>query len=291
MLINGAKLSSHAQPDLAVLLVAHGTRNPTGIQQTGELFGLIAEMLPHWRGMPVRMYPSFLELAEPSLEEMLSQLLKAGHNAIIVVPIMLFAADHVKRDIPAIVDRVIERHAKAPVRVVITGALGVKLRLVTLSRRRADEALQRAGLSQSDVAYVMVSRGTGDADALGEVQAYFELMAVRSYQHAVLSYLAVAQPRVEDVLPQVAELDVKGVLVQPHLLFEGYLTNHLRQLIEECERRWPERRWLLADVLGPDEIVAQLLVAEIKTALEGVFQKHSLLAPKPEPLVGSPPGQ
>jgi sirohydrochlorin ferrochelatase len=100
---------------------------------------------PSWR-----MEASFLELAEPTIEQAIEGLSAQGFRRILVVPILLFTAAHAKSDIP---DAVSEFAAKHGITVVgQTPSLGTAREVIVLSNRRyieitsqAHEAIYRAG--------------------------------------------------------------------------------------------------------------------------------------------------
>ncbi|MGB9687332.1 sirohydrochlorin chelatase [Thermogutta sp.] len=252
----------------AVILVPHGTREPAGISQSMELCTEACSVLKHEFGSLPPFYVGFFEIAEPSLKSMLQLVLEMGRQKVIVVPIMLFSADHIKKDIPALVRQVVESHAEKPVTVYITSGFGLRLRLSGLARRRQEDALARYKLRPEKTGYVMVARGTSDVAALEEVGSVYTLTAMNSCAHHRLCYFAAAEPRIEDVLEEVAQLGgISSVLVQPYLLFEGYLTNHLRKLLEQCRQEWPHITWVQTEVLWPDSSLVSILAEKVSVAL------------------------
>ena len=78
-----------------ILVVGHGTRLPSGAQQLLELEMQIRLLLP---GLPIQ--PSFLELAEPTISQAMSELAQQAVKQVLIVPILLFEAAHALSDIP-----------------------------------------------------------------------------------------------------------------------------------------------------------------------------------------------
>src|SRR5438876_10639298 len=78
-----------------LLLIGHGTRSESGVRQFLEVADRVAEQAPDQI-----VEPAFLELAEPSIETAISRLGDRGARSFVTVPLLLFAAGHVKRDIP-----------------------------------------------------------------------------------------------------------------------------------------------------------------------------------------------
>ena len=176
--------------DLAVLVVGHGTRKPSGQQQLKELVEQMRRIEPSWR-----MEASFLELAEPTIEQAIEGLAAQGFRRIVVVPILLFTAAHAKSDIP---DAVTEVAAKCGITVVgQTPSLGTAQEVIALSNRRYSEITSQAqergcpeghcgygypqacaevcpmrGKSPCRVALAMVGRGTSDPEALAHMRRF-----------------------------------------------------------------------------------------------------------------------
>ncbi len=89
--------------EIGILIVGHGTRRSTGLQQFRMLVRGVAEQLA---GSAVE--GAFLELARPDLGEAIERLAERGMRRIGVVPALLFAAGHARSDIPAMA----EQHAR-----------------------------------------------------------------------------------------------------------------------------------------------------------------------------------
>lgn len=256
---------------LAVLLVLHGTQEPAGLNQAEKFCEQLSLALREWRGLTVRVYPSFLELAQPSAEQMLSELIKFGFKDILVVPVMLLTGNHVRRDLPKLIEDCRQRNPKERLNIAMTSPFGVRRRLVALARSRSLAAFDRAGVSREEVAYVMVGRGTREEEGRREMEAIFALASPDSWKRTLLCYFAAAEPRVEDALEEAAQSGCQAVLVQPYLLFEGFLTKHLRALLRRYRERFPDTMWIQADVLGPDQCVVDITKENIITALEQMF--------------------
>ena len=211
--------------DLAVLVVGHGTRKPSGQQQLKELVEQMRRIEPSWR-----MEASFLELAEPTIEQAIEGLAAQGFRRIVVVPILLFTAAHAKSDIP---DAVTEVAAKCGITVVgQTPSLGTAQEVIALSNRRYIEITSQAqergcpeghcgygypqacaevcpvrGKSPCRVALAMVGRGTSDPEALAHMRRFTDLVAEqRSLAWVSTGFFAGGVPSVDELLAQAAAL-------------------------------------------------------------------------------------
>src|SRR4051812_1175045 len=88
-----------------LLIVGHGTREPAGIEQFRCLLALVLERLS-----PRPVEAGFLEFAEPTIAEGIASLANMGAGRIKVVPLLLFAAGHVKEDIPRQIREATQRY-------------------------------------------------------------------------------------------------------------------------------------------------------------------------------------
>ncbi len=102
-------------PPTAIILFAHGAREPEWAQP----FESVRDRL---RAGGAAVELAFLEFMSPSLEEAAAQLAEKGFENVSIVPLFLAQGTHLKRELPAMVSKIRERHAKTDFR--ITPALG-----------------------------------------------------------------------------------------------------------------------------------------------------------------------
>ena len=89
-------------------MVGHGTRDAAGLAEFHCLARKVTELLPE-----AAVEPCFLELAEPDIPTAVNRLMERGIRQLTVAPMLLFAAGHAKRDIPAAVAAAIESRTDA----------------------------------------------------------------------------------------------------------------------------------------------------------------------------------
>jgi sirohydrochlorin ferrochelatase len=264
----------------ALLLVGHGTRDPAGIADFFAAANLIRELAG---GRPLAA--CFLELATPTIAEGVEQLVRSGATRIIAVPLLLFAAGHAKRDIPAAVAAAAARYPNVVVEQ--TAPLGCDRRILALSERRFREAIaQRPPIPAEQTLLVLVGRGSLDPEATGEMHRFARLRAEQSPVGRIsVCFLAMQQPSLADGLQAAAKSDFRQIVVQPHLLFAGELYMQVRREVEgrialekgsgvffsrrstapgatlECQPAEKDsrplgRRWIVTAPLGPEPELA-----------------------------------
>lgn len=280
-------------PDrVGVLLIGHGTRSVVGQQEFLDTVALVAQ---RFAGSPVR--PCFLELVEPSIDAAIDQLVDTGVSHVAVAPLLLFAAGHAKRDVPAAIEAARNRHPH--VRFSVGPHLGCHPRLLELSARRF-RAAQRVrgdsgmhvgdadagdptaggpptiatlptdaeqGRKSSTQAWVLVGRGSLDPTAWAETQRFLALRrTLTSVQEARVAYLAMAQPRLTETLAELGALAYDMIIVQPHLLFAGDLLTQVYREVVDAAVRFPRTEWRLAAHCGVSPSVADAVADRIREA-------------------------
>jgi sirohydrochlorin cobaltochelatase len=234
-----------AQPGL--LLVGHGTRSSRGADEFLKLADLVGGRLPG-----VTVEPGFLELTEPTIHQGLSRLVKRGARHVVVVPLLLFAAGHAKRDIPA---AALAAASELGAEVTFSHAshLGCGAKIVQLSRQRFTESLQgRPDVPAERTCLLLVGRGSHDHSATAEMHHFARHLSAHASSRLTISvaFIAMARPAISDVLPQLAKENWQRNVVQPHLLFHGELYEELGQQVQAAAAANPEQEWILTPYLA-----------------------------------------
>ncbi len=246
-----------------MLLVAHGTRRRAGQAEVREIAALVRDRLP---GVPVAL--SFLELARPTLAEGLARLAASGVREVVVTPLLLFRAGHAKRDIPTAAR---EAAAVLGVRLHHADPLELHPAVLRLSRERFRESLaSRERPQRIPTALVLVGRGSSDSPAVAAMRRFVKLRASQERSVQVLhGFLARARPTLDEALARAAAMPVMRVVVQPHLLFRGELTESVERAARAAARQWPEKEWLVAPHLGVSPLVARAIADRFVDAAQG----------------------
>ena len=90
-------LNSKLNNDIGILICGHGSRNKLALEEFKYLTECIQKRFPLFN-----VEYGFLEFAKPSLIDGLEKLKIKSVKKIIAIPAMLFAAGHVKNDIPSV---------------------------------------------------------------------------------------------------------------------------------------------------------------------------------------------
>ncbi|WP_459190781.1 CbiX/SirB N-terminal domain-containing protein [Halosimplex sp. J119] len=239
--------------DEAVLLVGHGSRR----EKSNEQVRTLAADLEARLGVPVDA--GFLELAKPAIPEAIAGL-AAAVSRITVVQLSLFAASHVKNDVPLAVQRARADHDGLTVH---NGAhLGIHPALVDLLDDRVAAVERSLGVDREadDVAVVLCARGSSDPDANGDAHKLARLLYEgRAFDRVEASFVGVTEPVLDETLHTVAKGRPDAVVVLPYMLGDGVLTGRIRDRTDGFDAEYPYVDAAAGDPLGTDPRLLDVL--------------------------------
>jgi sirohydrochlorin cobaltochelatase len=258
-------------PKAGLLLVGHGTRSSRGIEEFRQLAVQIAN-----QAVPVPVEPAILEMCEPTIRVGIKRLLEQGVEHVIVLPLLLFAAGHAKRDIPHAVAAGLDAVGAGPVTSVVAGHLGCHPAIVELSTQRFTESLRgRFHVPASQTCLLLVGRGSLDESAIAEMHEFARLRTkLTPVAETRVAFIAMAQPAVRDMLLELAASGFRRVVIQPHLLLHGELYDGLLAQVANWQREQGVPEWIVTSYLAcdsalncpPDELVTRAVLDRAQAA-------------------------
>lgn len=251
-----------------LLLIGHGTREPRGIAEFRALVEQVSAALP-----TTAVEPCFLELSRPTILEGVERLTQRQVRHVQAMPVLLFAAGHVRRDIPRALQVAAEQTG---VEIQPLPHFGCHEDLVALSAQRYREALSRHHMRAEDqTVLVLVGRGSRDPRATAEMREFAERRFVATpVARLEVAFLAMERPRLAEVLAGVGASQAPRIVVQPHLLFAGSLVQQVQAEVRRAAQHWPGSHWIVAEPLGSDRRLAQV-VGERFLAGTAVAEPHT----------------
>ncbi|WP_246999926.1 CbiX/SirB N-terminal domain-containing protein [Halosolutus gelatinilyticus] len=248
--------------DEAVLLIGHGSRREKSNEQVRELAAGLESRL----GVPVDA--TFLELADPAIGEAFASLATVT-SEVTVVHCSLFAASHVKNDVPLAIDR-----ARAAHEIEINNGshLGIHPAIVDLLDDRAGAVERELGIdrTEDDVAVVLCGRGSSDPDANGDVHKLARLLYEgREFARVEASFIGVTDPTLDDTLHGLSKHRPDAVVVLPYMLGDGVLTRRVRDRTADFDDEYPYVDALAGDPLGTDSRLLDVLADRWQEARTG----------------------
>ncbi|MEM7024566.1 MAG: sirohydrochlorin chelatase, partial [Pseudomonadota bacterium] len=207
---------------IGVMVCGHGSRDLNAVAQFDRLVRHLADRLPHY---PVES--GFLEFAQPVLREGLDRLRDQGVDRVLAVPGMLFAAGHVKNDVPSVLNQYAADHG---ITIEFGRELGIDPKLLRAARDRIETCLAAADdeVPREETLLMVIGRGTSDSDANGNVAKVARMLwEGTGFGWAEVGYSGVAHPRVDAALERACQLGLKKIVVFPYFLFTGVLVERI----------------------------------------------------------------
>jgi sirohydrochlorin ferrochelatase len=240
----------------SVLILGHGSRRPASNAQFEALVARFRARRPE-----LDVGHAYVELAAPLLVEGLATLARRS-DRVTLLPLFLFAAGHVKRDVPEALEAA--RAAFPAVRFDAAGELGVDPTMIAIALDRAGERFPLRGPEAAGTVLLTIGRGSLDAGANGDFYKLSRMVAERGgFLRPEPCFIAVVDPLLPEALERAALARPKRLLVLPYFLFEGLLIEQIREAVTAFAARHPELDVRLAEPLGPDERLCDLLDARL----------------------------
>ena len=246
-----------------ILLVGHGSREPSGNDEIERFAARWREAHPHWR-----IELCFIEFAEVEVEEGLARAAKNARR-VIVVPLILNAAGHVKMEIPAHIARA--RQQFTGVRFDYAPHLGVCEPILAILQRQLRQCMHALDMPDpTTTGVVLLGRGSSDRHANGEMAKMARWLQEESQHEIVdLAFTGITFPRLERVVQRQAALGLRQVVVLPYYLFTGTLIQRIGRQVEHLRAQYPQLRFALGSYFGFEPEIALLLADRVQGLLSG----------------------
>ena len=266
----------------AVMICGHGSRDDAAIEEFNQLAGHLSKRLPDFD-----VESGFLEFATPVIRTGLDKLKARGATRIVCVPGMLFAAGHVKNDLPSEVNNF---GAENPgLEMIFARELAVDNKLLEAARERIEAVEKEAGgtIGREDTLLMVVGRGTRDPDANSNVSKVARMLwEGMGFGWAEVSYSGVASPLVDSGLAHAVKLGYRRIIVFPYFLFTGILVRRIYDWADDAAKASPDVEVLKASYLNDHELLIDTFVERVEEALKGDNAMNCLLCKYREQIIG-----
>jgi sirohydrochlorin cobaltochelatase len=243
----------------AIVLLGHGSRE----QQANLDFELLAQSLrAAWPRH--HLFHAYVELARPSLAEALTHAATLCKR-VVVLPCFLFAAGHIKNDLPLELFRA--RTEFPQVEFVAANALGVHPALVWAALDRLGSVNAMEGARK---AMVVVGRGSSDPDANGDFVKVVRLIGEAvGWPWTLASFIGITTPTFDQSLELLARARPDEIVVLPYFLFAGRLIAQIEEKMAGFSSRHPWIKTRLVPNLGLHQGLLRALEERFNEALSG----------------------
>ena len=247
-----------------VLVCGHGSRDPEAVREFELLATALRPRFPDYD-----FATGYLEFATPTIRDGLTALVARGARRIYAVPGMLFAASHVKNDLPWEMNSFLAEHPEIDVRLGRDLAIDVKLINAAATRIAEAAPLGESG-DRSDALLVVVGRGTNDPDANSNISKVARMLwEGLGFGWAEVAFSGVAQPRVDAALERAVRLGFRRVVVFPYFLFTGILVKRIYAQTDEAAARFPDVEFVKAAYLRDHPLLLDAFVERVGEIGEG----------------------
>ncbi len=237
----------------SILLIAHGSRQQ-GVNAN------IKDFADRWRQRhpDQRIALGFLEASPMSLDAALS---KAAEDAqrVIVIPLMLGAAKHVKQDIPHYLAHAQQQHPD--VCFMMTKHLGVNayiLKALASEQAKAMRILKSKAHEAPTV--ILLARGSSDSHANAEIAKLSRLLLEQTDSAWLdIAFSSRTTPSLTTVVQRHIACDSKQIIILPYYLFHGILLQKIKQEVSQLQTQYPNIDFALAKPLAFNDSINELL--------------------------------
>ena len=249
-----------------LFFIGHGTRHAHGAAEFLQLTSEVSRRVQAARPTDAdtrSVVAGFLELIPPSLPnavDIIQQLPDSPHR-LLIVPLFLFAAGHIKHDIPEVLRRTVLSDICQDIQVCPPLGSDLPLRLAAASRA-LEAGFPRDPASTDGL--LSLFRGSRDDGAYQESQCVARSLQRQLHApHMVTAYLAGDGMRLEPAMMQLYHAGVRRIWLLPYLLFDGLLWQSLPQQTAAFVKQHPDMTVQIAHYLGLHEAVVDHVTAEV----------------------------
>lgn len=231
----------------ALIALAHGSRDPRAAATITALVGEARAMRPD-----LRIEHAFLQGSKPSFATVVDRLVRAGHDEVVVVPLLLTEAHHATADVPAVVAEALERHPGLQVRA--TTILGLETCFLEVLDVRMREALSASRVRELD-ALVLAAAGSSDPLANQAVARLARLWGTHHRLPVTAAYAAAAPPATGEAVRAFRAQGRRHIAVASLFLAPGSMTDRAAELALEAGAV------AVSDPMGAHPTIARTILA------------------------------
>jgi sirohydrochlorin cobaltochelatase len=247
-----------------ILLVGHGSREKSGNDEIETFAQQWRKRQPAWR-----IEICFIEFSDITMSEGLRRA-AIGSQRVMVIPLILNAAGHVKMDIPQAIDGA---RLKFPlVEFAYAPHLTACDPILAIIKRRLKTAMQLLDMPDpTTTGVVILGRGSSDRQANGEMAKMARwLMEETDHELVDLAFTGITWPRLEKAVQRHSLLGMKQVVVLPYYLFNGTLVERITKQVANLQIQYPTIRFISTTYFGFEREIFELLEERVNDLKRGM---------------------
>ncbi|WP_417316814.1 sirohydrochlorin chelatase [Emcibacter sp.] len=235
-----------------ILLVSHGSRSPRPAAEKAALADRLRVLYPH-----VMVSTAFLELAEPSITQVLLQMEEERIQELLVLPLMLFPAMHVSEDIPEILRNY--TLSGSSMKIHYGSETGASNRII----EAAAQAVRQSGGDKAEGLILLVKGSSNPAVAERGQEVLSGLLERLEIPAGSLCFTGEKKPGLEEALNEMADQGITRLAVSPFFLFSGRLLDRAEKTVADFIATQPGVKVTTAPILYDQPGVLAALADQI----------------------------
>ncbi|HEA26508.1 MAG TPA: sirohydrochlorin chelatase [Ectothiorhodospiraceae bacterium] len=249
--------------DTTILLVGHGSRNREGNSE-------IEQFAAQWRkkNPELHIVLCFIEFAEVLLDAGLDMAAQSS-SKVVVIPLILNAAGHVKMEIPEHIEQARQRHPETE--FIFARHLGAPDAILAILKRRLQQTMLALDMPDpKTTSVILLARGSSDRIANGEVAKMARWLYEESDHDLVeIAFTGITHPRLEGVAQHQITRGMGQVMVLPYYLFNGTLIERIKRQVIHLQQHYPTVRFGHSKYFGFEPEIFELLNERVAEAQAG----------------------
>lgn len=243
-----------------ILLVGHGSRHTPGNDEIEQFSEKWKQMNPQWK-----IETCFIEFAEVMLDQGLDNAAKDA-DKVIVVPLILNAAGHVKMEIPHHIDMARERYEN--VEFIYAAHLGANDSIFNILQRNLRKVmLEMEAPDPKNTGVIILGRGSSDRVANGEIAKMARWIFDDSdHEQVNIAFTGITYPRLEAMVQQQVKLGMMQIAILPYYLFTGTLIERIKKQVSRLQQQYPQITINCGNYFGFEAEIYELLNERVKQA-------------------------
>jgi sirohydrochlorin cobaltochelatase len=247
-----------------ILIVGHGSREASGNDE-------IRAFTEQWRARrpDLRIELCFIEFAPPELNAALLDAARTSRR-VLVVPLILNAAGHVKMEIPEAIEQA--RLACPQAEILLAPHLTACDPVLAILKRRLRGAMNALDMPDpTTTGVVLLGRGSSDRGANGDMAKMARwLLEEGDHELVDLAFTGITWPRLEKVVQRHVALGMRQVVVLPYYLYTGTLMQRIHRQVEHLRGQYPQVRFACTEHFGFEKEIFELMDQRVADLRAGV---------------------
>jgi len=258
-----------------VLLVGHGSRDKNGNIEIEKFSTEWQSQNSNWD-----ITTCYIEFADILLDDGLDiaadKATANKSNQVIIVPLILNAAGHVKMEIPHHINKARDRHSH--IEFAYARHLGAGEPILSILKRNLRKALATIEMPDPrSTGVIILGRGSSDQFANGEIAKMARWLFEKTDHDIVdIAFTGITYPRLETVVQRQRLIGMTQIVILPYYLFTGTLIERIKRQTIRLQQQYPNISFSLSNHFGFENEIYNLLSTRVKQALGGSNDKIML---------------